>query len=275
MPFKETKALINNESKVKIDVETLARIEFSDVEYLLRRIKEQTNDERLIRILYESLVSKTASIYQLAMRAYDYLEKKEKLKELNKNYRKDGNTSLGRMAKYRSDLFHDGIHFLERKNFYPFGIIEGRGFAGIRVKKGATFKILGIWEFHSLVNEYAITSEGVFEIYNPGTIDEDWILIENYPTVTAINYDQVRIDIENAIKQLKQVWDDIPKLVKNGDGTHSCNFVCENGNLELLELQDEEIKSYKLGSIPLIITGHYTINPPEKLIIKDNSIQYK
>jgi hypothetical protein len=275
MPSKETKALINNESKVKIDVETLARIEFSDIEYLLRLIDEQTHDERLNKILYETLVFKTASIYQLAMRAYGYLEKKHMLNELNKTFTKDGNTSIARMAKYRSDLFHDGIHFLERKTFYPFGIIEGRGFAGIRVKKGATFKILGIWEFHSLVNEYAITSEGVFEINNPGTIDEDWILIENYPTVTAINYDQVRIDIENAIKQLKQVWDDIPKLVKNGDGTHSYNFVCENGNLELLELQDEEIKSYKLGSIPLIITGHLTINPPEKLIIKDNSIQYK
>ena len=168
-----------------------------------------------------------------------------------------------------------GFIFLKERLFYPFGIIEGRGFAGIRVKKGATFKILGIWEFHSLVNDYAITSEGVFEINNPGTIDEEWILIENYPTVTAINYDQVRIDVENAIKQLKQVWDDIAKLVKNGDGTHSSNFVCENGKLELLELQDEEIKSYKLGSILLIITGHLTINPPEKLIIKDNSIQYK
>ena len=275
MASKETNALINNESKVKIDVETLARIEFSDVEYLLQRIDELTHDERLIRILYETLVSKTASIYQLAMRAYGYLEKKHMLNELNKTYNKDGNTSLGRMAKYRSDLFHHGIHFLERKTFYPFGIIEGRGFTGIRVKKGATFKILGIWEFHSLVNEYAITSEGVFEIYNPGTIDEDWILIENYPIVTAINYDQIRIDIKNAIKQLKQVWDDIPKLVQNGDGTHSYNFVSENGNLELLELQDEEIKTSKLGSIPLIITGHLTINPPEKLIIKDNSIQYK
>lgn len=275
MPFKETKALINNVPKVKIDVETLARIEFSDVEYLLKQIDNNTLDHRLERILYESIVSKTASIYQLAIRAYIYLGKNDLLKKINNTYDKSGNTSLGKMGKYRADLFHNGIHFLDRKTFYPFGVFEGRGFCGIRVKKGATFKILNVWEFHSQECEYAISSEGVFEIKHPGSIDENWILIDNFPTITAINYDQIRENINDALKQLKQVWNDIHKLVKNGDGTNSYDFLSENGNWELLEFRDEEIKSYKLASIPLIITGHLTINPPEKLVIKDNTIQYK
>ena len=38
MAFKETNTLINNESKVRIDVETLARVEFSDIEFLLDTI---------------------------------------------------------------------------------------------------------------------------------------------------------------------------------------------------------------------------------------------
>ena len=41
MPFQETKTLINNDSDIRIDVESMARIEISDVEYLLSIIKKQ------------------------------------------------------------------------------------------------------------------------------------------------------------------------------------------------------------------------------------------
>lgn len=271
MPFKETKTLINNESKLNIDFETLARIEFSDVEYLLKQIDSDTLDSRLERILYESLVSKTASIYQLAMRAYQYLDKNDLLKKINQTYNKDGDTCLGKMGKYRKDLFHNGIHFLERKTFYPFAVLEGRGFCGIRVKKGATYKILNVWEFHSQENEYAITSEGVFEIKNPGTINESWFLIDNFPTITAINYDQIRDNIKEAIRQLKEIWNDISKIVLNED---SINFRNEGGKLELLETKDGEVMCYSIP-MKLIITGHLTITPPKQTITKGNSIQYK
>lgn len=273
MPFKETKTLINNDSKVKIDVETLARIEFSDVEYLLKQIDSDTLDSRLERILYESLVSKTASIYQLAMRAYQYLKKNDLIKKINQTYDKDGDTSLGKMGKYRTDLFHDGIHFLERKTFYPFGVLEGRGFCGIRVKKGATYKILNVWDFHSQESDYAITSEGVFEIKNPGTIDENWFLIDNFPTITAINYDQIRNSIKEAIKELKEIWNDISKLIRNEEGVDSYQFLNEGGKWELLEIKDEKVVSY-VGSMKLNITGHLTTTPPKKIIIKRNSIQF-
>jgi|TARA_B110000977_G_C11048471_1_gene481446 hypothetical protein len=58
----------------------LARIEFSDVEYLLSKIGKGKIDSRIESILYESAISKVASIFQLAIRAYKYLEKPE-LKE--------------------------------------------------------------------------------------------------------------------------------------------------------------------------------------------------
>jgi hypothetical protein len=274
MPFKETKTLIKYESKVNIDFETLARIEFSDVEYLLKQIDSDTFDSRLERILYESLISKTASIYQLAMRAYQYLDKNDLLKKINHTYDKGGDTSLGKMGKYREDLFHNGIHFLERKTFYPFGVIEGRGFCGIRVKKGATYKILNVWEFHSQESEYAITSEGVFEIKNPGTIDENWFLIDNFPTITAINYDQIRDNIKEAIKELKEIWNDISKLIRNEEGVNLYEFLNEGGKWEIFEIENGVVVGYK-GLMKLIIAGHFTTTPPKQIIIKGNSIQYK
>jgi len=56
MPFNETMILSNQDSKVRIDVETLARIELSDTEFLLEQIRKSVNSTRLERILYETII---------------------------------------------------------------------------------------------------------------------------------------------------------------------------------------------------------------------------
>jgi hypothetical protein len=275
MPFEETDTLQNDDSKVKIDVETLARIEFSDVEYLLSEIDKGNIDSRLEKILYESIISKMASVFQLAMRAYEYLENTDLKKELINAFNKSQNRSTGKIGKYREDLFHSGIHFFEKTIFYPFGKIEGRGFKGLHIKKGARLNISGVWDFNSDDNEYAITSEGVFEILNPETSEEKWNKIDEFPTVSAIDFNNIREVIDNSIVELKLVWSKIKEILKAGDGTHQYSFLNENGKWELIVEKNGGHTIYKAESKKLEITGDLTINPPEKIIIKDNSIHFE
>lgn len=275
MPFEETNTLQNNDSEVKIDVETLARIEFSDVEFLLREIDKGIIDSRLEKILYESIISKMASVFQLAMRAYEYLEKTDLKKELINAFDKSKETSTGKIGKYREDLFHSGIHFFEKTMFYPFGKIEGRGYKGIHIKKGAKLDIKGVWKFHSDENEYAITSEGVFEILNAETEKEIWNKIDEFPTISAVNFDDIREIINYSIVELKLVWSKIKEIVKAGDGIHQYSFLNENGKWELIETKNGEQTIYKAESKKLEVTGDLTMNPPEKIIIKDNLIHFE
>ena len=274
MPFKETKTLINEDSDIRIDVETLARIEFSDVEYLLNKLSKSKIDSRIERILYESVVSKVASIFQLAMRAYEYLEKPELKEDLIKAFSKSKNTSTGKIGKYREDLFHDGIHFLEKTIFYPFGIFKGRGFKGIHIKKGARYNIKNIWVFESENSEYSITSEGVYKIDNIGTPEEKWTKIEEFPTISAVNYDDIIKVIKESIGELKIIWSNISKTLDEGDGNHKYQFLNENGNWKLLEKINGKIKSYTKNSMQLNIEGNLTHTPPDKIILENNSIKY-
>ena len=274
MPFKETKILINADSDIRIDVETLARIEFSDVEYLLSELGKGKIDSRIERILYESAISKVASIFQLAMRAYEYLEKPELKNDLIKAFSKSKNTSTGKIGKYREDLFHNGIHFFEKTIFYPFGIFKGRGFKGIHIKKGARYNIKNVWVFESENSEYSITSEGVYKIDNIGTPEEKWNKIEEFPTISAVNYDDIIKVIKESIMELKIVWSNISKILDDGDGNHKYQFLNENGNWELLEKINGEIKSYTANSKQLNIEGNLTITPPDKIIVENNSIKY-
>lgn len=274
MPFKETKTLINTDSDIRIDLETLARIEFSDVEYLLSKIGKGKIDSRIESILYESAISKVASIFQLAIRAYKYLEKPELKEDLIKAFSKSENTSTGKIGKYREDLFHNGIHFFEKTIFYPFGIFKGRGFKAIHIKKGARFNIKNVWVFESENSEYSITSEGVYKIDNIGTLEEKWSKIEAFPTISAVNFDEIIKVIKESIGELKIVWFNISKILDEGDGNHKYQFLNENGNCELLEKINGEIISTNLNSKLLIIEGNLTIAPPDQITVENNSIKY-
>jgi len=259
---------------MRIDVETLARIEFSDVEYLLNEIGKGKIDSRIERILYESAISKVASIFQLAMRAFEYLEKPDLKKELIKAFSKSENTSTGKIGKYREDLFHNGIHFFEKTLFYPFGIFKGRGFKGIHIKKGARFNIENVWVFESENSEYSITSEGVYKIDNIGTLEEKWTEIEEFPAISAVNYDDIIRVIKESIGELKIVWFNISKILDEGDGNHKYQFLSENGNWELLEKINGKINSYNASSKKLNIEGNHTLTPPDKIRVENNSIIY-
>ena len=261
----------NKDSKIKIDVETLATIEFSDIEYLLNMINKTKVNSRLERIIYESLISKIASIFQLAMRAYEYLEEPSLKRKLINDFNKSKNTSAGKVGRYREDLFHNGIHFLDKTVFYPFGKVKGRGFKGIYVKKGAVLNVIGVWKFHLNENEYAITSEGVFEIKNVDELNEKWNQIDNFPTILAINYKDVNKTIEDSLTELKQVWFEISKEIKK----KNVSFNNKDAEWDLLEKLNGKITKYNSKETSLIIQGNQTMSPPDKIKVVKGKLEYQ
>ena len=275
MSFNETKTLSNKDSKVRIDVETLARIELSDIKFLLEQIRKSVNSARLERILYETIINKLSCVFQLAMRAYEYLEKNQEKKQLIEKYKKAGNSSLGKITSYREDLFHDGIHFIEKEIFYPFARIKGRGFKAVHVEKNAKLEIQGFYIFHSPNSEFAITSEGVFEIVNGGTPDEAWIFQDNFPAITASNSDGIRDAIEKAIVDAKHIWCQLSGIVKAGDATYEYSFLNDNGEWDLLENDNGELKTYHAKQKAIRVEGYLKINPPTKISIENNRLIFE
>ncbi|NJO52232.1 MAG: hypothetical protein HC840_25725 [Leptolyngbyaceae cyanobacterium RM2_2_4] len=275
MSFNETKTLSNQDSKVRIDVETLARIELSDIEFLLEQTRKGVNSTRLERILYETIINKLSCAFQLAMRAYEYLEKNQEKKQLIEKYEKTGNSSLGKIASYRADLFHNGIHFTEKEVFYPFARIKGRGFKAIHVKKNAKLEIQNCYIFHSSNSEFAITSEGVFEIINGGTSDEVWLFQDQFPVIIASNLDDVMDAIEKAIIDAKHIWCQLSGIVKAGDGTYEYSFLNDNGEWDLLENSNGELKTYQAKQKAIRVEGYLKINPPTKISIENNRLIFE
>lgn len=209
------------------------------------------------------------------MRAYEYLEKPDLKKDLINSFDKSKNTSTGKIGKYREDLFHNGIHFFEKTIFYPFGIFKGRGFKGLHIKNGARYDIKNVWTFKADNSEYSITSEGVYEIKNIGSNEEQWNLIDEFPTITAINYEDIIKVINESVKELKIVWSNISKILNEGDGNNMYQFLNENGKWELLEKINGEITSYKADSKTINVEGDLTITPPDKIIIRDKTLGYE
>jgi hypothetical protein len=103
MAFDMKKELVNNDSKVKNDVESLARIILSEIEYILKIIEGAT-DGRLARILLESAVTKTAAVFQLALRACEYLENSSYKNEIINTY-------------FSLEYIPNKAHFEERLSF--------------------------------------------------------------------------------------------------------------------------------------------------------------
>ena len=272
MPFQITKTLQDEESKIRYDVETLARIELSDIDFLLDIINNEDCEERLNRIHLETIVSKLSTVYQLSMDAYKYLGLSVKT-ELNTRF--DNGSFPGIIKKYREQLFHHGIHFLDKIIIYPFGKIEGRGFKGIHIKKGGTLELKNIWNFSSDSKEYVLTSEGVFEIQNPEKENERWTLIEDFPTIIATDYKKIKEIINGAVTDLKLLWKEISEKVRDGDGTHSYSFLNENGKWDLIEKNNNSFNTYSAEKSPLIITGNLTITPPSNIKLNNGTIEFE
>jgi hypothetical protein len=274
MPFQETKTLINNDSDIRIDVESMARIEISDVEYLLSIIKK-TTDARLERIMYETIVTKISTVFQLVMRACKYLEQDKLLKKIIKYHSKKSDTDLGKVKGFRDNFFHDGIGFVEKEVFYPFGKINGRGFVAIRIAKGGALCVSGMHIFDAQESEFAITSEGVFEIVGPGSSEERWVLVDSFTNVAAVSYEKIDKIIVNSLSELKAIWNKLESIRKIGDGKNEYQYLNEGGSWEFIEKKsDGEMVVYSAEQKTIMVTGNLTINPL-KLRVHGQNLRYE
>ena len=274
MPFSETKTLIDQDSKIRIDVESMARIELSDIEYLLEKIKTES-DNRLQRIMYESVIGKVSGVFQLAMRACKYLNQNDFDKEIKASNRKDSASGLGAVARFRDDLFHDGISFIKKETHYPFGKVSGRGFVAIRACLGSNFRIEGVHNFDASTSRYAITSEGVFEIQNPGSESEEWVMAEDFPSVSTVNYHDIEVIVHQALTELKDIWNKLVAIRKHGDGETQYQYLNEGGSWELLEKTEDKITSYSAERKPINVEGSLTITPPKSIRLDGSTLNYE
>lgn len=273
MPIEETKTLQNLDSKVQVDVESLARIEISDVEYLLEIVSLQ-RDPRLQRILYETIVSKVASVFQLALRAYSYFERSDKCKYICDLYPKENPSGIGAVARFRDGMFHEGITFVEKEVFFPFGKISGRGYVAIRVKEGGSLNIYGLHQFVSNDVEYAITSEGIFEIHSADSMEETWKLIDVFPNATVANYDKIDLIVKEALSDLRNIWHDISQIRKHGDGQYEYAFPNNGAKLEIMELDKGKLTCYTVKQRGITVKGLLSFVPPKLLKVEGNKLIY-
>ena len=273
MPFREKKTLINKDSSVRIDVETMARIELSDIDFLLKEISKET-DSQLVRIFYETAITKLSVVFQLAMKAFKYLERNAELKAV-KARSKDASSTLGTVNKFRGDLFHSGISFVQKDTFYPFGSVKGRGFVAMRIRKGAILRITGVVALGASETEYVITSEGVFEVHNIGEVSEEWIRTDIIPTLTAVNYDDISEIISRAKIELKEIWCQLASIREQGDEEHEYQYLNEGGEWELIEKKGEKITKYSAIQKTINVTGVITITPPDRIRIENGKPSYE
>ena len=272
MRVEKTTTLINNDSKIRINVESTARIILSEIDYILSSLNNII-DIRLQTFLLESAISKTASVFQLAMKACDYFENKDFKKEIKKRTEKGSGSSLGKIGLLRENSFHDGHNILKSERIYPFAHIKGRGYVGIYVHRDASLYISDYQIFSSSDFEYAITSEGIYQIENVGTNNEKWILMKTSFEAISTDIKSVVDVIFEAASDLKLIWKELSDIRKKGDGTHEYSYLNEEGTLELFSKENEQIKSVKLnGSIQL--KGNLTITPPDGIQVEPGKLTF-
>ncbi len=274
MAFTETKTLSNQDSKVRVNVEALARINISDVEYLLEKV-DSVNESKLRRIFYETAINKLSTVFQLVIKSLKYLEKNSRLNEILKETSSDSGSGIAAVKSYRDSLFHDGINFIEKDTYYPFGKVSGKGFVAIRISKGARFSLKGIYDFSSLENEIVITSEGIFEISNSGEPSERWVQVNPISSVTAENLSEVKEVCFRAVGELKEVWHELSKIRKEGDGVYEYSYLNEGGSWELIENKNGSISTYKAKTKELHITGDLTVTPTDDFRVDGDKIVYE
>ena len=300
MTFNSTETLCDQDAKYRYDPETLAYITISDIEHILERICIES-DLRISNILRETAINKTSSVYQLFMKACDYLITSDglnnsdadirnfanKIQTINRNFNavhptekklSDGQelTAIGKVKKYRDDLFHDGITFLDRTCFFPFAVIKGKGYTALRVKKGGELVVKNIRTFRAEETEFAITSEGVFEILHPDTKDENWRHCPDVLMLQAANTEDVEMLIREALVKLREVWNELSIVRKEGINGIPVEYLNEGGEFTLQEKSNSQLTAYGYnGSTKLIVKGSLTITPPDELALEGSVIAYK
>lgn len=274
MPFEESQTLSNQDSKVRIDVESLARMEISDIDFILEAA--QSSNGRSKKILYEAALTKCATAWQLAMRAWEYLEQHDKKKNQIDRYSKDSAEGIGLIGRLRGDLFHSGVSFYERTTFYPFGQVRGRGYVAMRVRKNGCLSIRGYANLTSKDSEFAITSEGIYEIKSPDTKEEKWIRRDDLLTINASDDTKVEEVIRNGLADLQSIWNEI-KSYRLTSESHEITFLNEDGAWEILEEKEGEISKYESTTQSLDIKGSLSFSPPKSVEIRpsEGTITYK
>ena len=292
MTFQQTNTLKDNTAKYRTNVEAMARIQISDVEFILAKLKA-TEEARLRRILIETATTKIAAGYQLFMRACDYNSdgckdnSDSNLQQVGawfdelrtqsnqKHLKANNSTALGKVAHARDKMFHEGITFIDKTLIYPFAKIDGCGFVGIWVKLGGRLNITGVQDFHAKEAEYAITSEGVFEINNPGEIGEEWHLTNMLPNLNASDEDRWIATLVESLELLKGLWFQVADKMREGDGKNALAFLDEGGHLELFAKPlDGGSKIDKLDEgMALRVEGELTITPVDGVEIRAGSGQ--
>jgi hypothetical protein len=271
MPFDYTEELVNNDSKIKHDVESLARIILSEIEFIIKII-EDTSDGRLARILLESAVTKTAAVFQLALKACDYLDNPSYKREIIEKNKKSSEGDLSIICRLRDNHFHDGSGVIESEVFYPFARIKGRGCVGIHVFEGAKLEINGVHKFSAISCEYAITSEGIFLITNRGTELENWEHLNVIFSGVAFNAEPVLLAIRGAIRELLRIWSDLFKMRINGDGNCEYSYLNQGGLVEIFEKRNGNLYTYTLAGLK--VRGDLTFTPPDAVHTKDGKVIY-
>jgi hypothetical protein len=274
MSFAITPTLVDLESKVRFDVESMARINLSDLDFILE-IAETQKDERHKKMLYEVAVNKVASSFQLAMKACEYLKAESYKQGLIKNFcKKSHKSNLGVVCSLRDSLFHDGQRIFESELFYPLGKIKGRGYVGIYVAKGGRLNVDGIHIFEANKSEFAITSDGVFEVLDAGSESEKWQLMKIFPTIEVTDLSAIVLVIKGAVLELKKIWFELKAIRINGDGQHEYSYLNEEGSMELFDKGNYEITAYSINGLSIKIENYLTITPPDGVSIAKNSLTY-
>lgn len=266
MPCENTTTIINSDSKIRTDVESTARILLCEIDYILSTLN-CINDVRHQTFLIESAITKTASVFQLAMRSCDYLNNKDFKNEIIERTKKGSKSSLDKIRLLRDNNYHDGYSTLKSERFYPFAKIKGRGYVGIYIHRGASLYISNYQLFFSNDFDYAITSDGIYQIENAGTNNEEWKLIKTSFEAISTDIKSVVDIIIDAASDLKLIWKELREIRKKGDGTHEYSYLNEGGTMELYSKENEQITSLKLtGSIQ--IKGNLTLTPPDGIKVE-------
>ena len=276
MPFHEESSYTNDDANHRVDLLSLAHMELADADLLVDQAGSSA-DSRWVRLCLEATVNKISSAFQLFMRGCEYVEaggrgsgdsgealadKASKLlKDATSSFSKAGGTSLGRVANWRQALFHEGSHFLDQRVDNPVATVQGRGFVAVRVSGSGRWDIRNYRSFAATAEEeWALTSDGVYRILNPGTPTERWNTVPDASTTIFMADQEIFGLLEEAQEQVAGLLHELGLLMQEGiDGTPIA-FLNEGGNAQI---KDGDLL-YDLGDgRRLNITGVVTTDLPQ------------
>lgn len=239
-------------------------ISISDCVHLLNEIQAKKTKSRERRLYLELLVSKLAFVYQLTMKAYEYLSafdeilrERYRVKSLNKKYSQE--TPLGIIKAKRDKWFHEGRDIVSSECNYGFATISGDSFLGIRIVSGGKLRTPNHVFMATNDEEFALTSSGLFRIQFPRTSEERWELIEDENVGITMKFDELVDVAGKCLADLREIWEDISEDMRRGDGKYAINFLNEGGSWKITARTLYGLTQYIANEKQIIIQGDLTI----------------